>query len=486
MTLYKKKTTTISLKHLFIIQLLFWHDYRIVFSTTYKIIMNQKVSIFTILYLAFSSLMFGQKKWSLDECIAFALKNNLVISNNQYTENANKESHRQSIRSLLPNLNANNFYNKSFGRSIDPNTNTISNNSNFSNNYWLELGLDLFQGFKKINTIKATKLAYLASQEDTKQEKYLLGFRVMNAYYDILYFQEALEISKQQVSISELNYKTIDKKINLGVSAKSDLYEAESILFTDKLQTTKNENDLMAAKLKLIQEMNLEGSTDINIQSNTLEQYSEKNTSNFQVDSIYRKAINFLPIIASNELKVKEAKTQIKVSRGDYYPILRFGYSVGSRYLETNRDTSGNTIGFTEQFDQNLYKSITLSLNIPIFNGGIKRSEVRQKKIALLRAENTLKTQKQEVLKTIQDLVLKQYSLTNEYSQSKLKVASQELAFTTAQKKYDRGIINAYELFTAKNLFATAKNENLQIKLSLLLNKKTLDFYKGMPILKIQ
>ena len=62
---------------------------------------------------------------------------------------------------------------------------------------------------------------------------------------------------------------------------------------------------------------------------------------------------------------------------------------------------------------------------------------------------------------------------------------SQRLAFITAQKKYDRGIINAIELFTAKNLYATAENENLQIKLSLLLNEKTLDFYSGIPIINI-
>nr|BFF38219.1 TolC family protein [Tenacibaculum mesophilum] len=448
--------------------------------------MNQKIKFFTTLFLVFTQLMFSQKKWSLDECISFALKNNLLLTDNQYNINSNKETHRQSIRSLLPNLNAYTDYNIRYGRSIDPNTNAVSTNDFFSNNYSLELSLDLFQGFKKINTIKANKLAYLASQKDSDQQKYLLGFRVMSAYYDILYFQEVLEISKQQVSVSETNYTAVDKKVSLGVSAKSDLYEAESLLLTDRLQVTKSENDLMGAKLKLIQEMNLEGVTSIDIHSSALELYSERKASEFQVDSIYGKAINFLPIIESNELKVKEAKAQVKVSRGNYYPILRFRSGIGSGYFETNTDSDGNTISFSEQFDTNTFKYIAFSLNVPIFNGWTQRSDVKQKKITLLQAENTLKTQKQEVLKTIQDLVLKQYSLAAEYSQSNLKVKSQRLAFITAQKKYERGIINAIELFTAKNLFATAENENLQIKLSLLLNEKTLDFYKGMPIFNIQ
>ena len=76
-------------------------------------------------------------------------------------------------------------------------------------------------------------------------------------------------------------------------------------------------------------------------------------------------------------------------------------------------------------------------------------------------------------------------SLLVELVQSNQKMEAQNLAFTIAQKRYEKGMINALELFTAKNLFASAQNENLQVKLRSEINKSTLDFYRGLPVFNI-
>ena len=62
---------------------------------------------------------------------------------------------------------------------------------------------------------------------------------------------------------------------------------------------------------------------------------------------------------------------------------------------------------------------------------------------------------------------------------------TQRLAFSIAQKRYEKGMINAIELGQAKTLFATAQNQNLQAHLRLLVNNSTLDFYRGLPIFNI-
>jgi len=38
---------------------------------------------------------------------------------------------------------------------------------------------------------------------------------------------------------------------------------------------------------------------------------------------------------------------------------------------------------------------------------------------------------------------------------------------------------------TAKNLFASAQNENLQVTLRSEINRSTLDFYRGLPVFNI-
>ena len=85
----------------------------------------------------------------------------------------------------------------------------------------------------------------------------------------------------------------------------------------------------------------------------------------------------------------------------------------------------------------------------------------------------------------MQQLVQDNIALQTEASQSESQLRSQELAFSIANKKYEKGLINALELFQAKNIFATAQNTNLQVQLRLKVNIRTLDFYNGLPIFNI-
>ncbi|MEP2279549.1 TolC family protein [Maribacter sp.] len=447
--------------------------------------MNRKFKITTILLLSIWSSIMAQDSWTLDECVAFALEHNLQLNDFKYTDQANRETYRQSVRNLLPSVNASSSYLINYGRAEDPNTGTFVNQDFYSNNYSLESSIDLFQGFQKINAIKASKLLYKATQEEVLQQKYLLAFRVMQAFYDIQFFEGLVEISKEQLTVSQSNYNLVEKQVELGLKAGADLYEAESLLLTDKLNVTQSNNQLASAKLTLIQEMNLENTSDITIHKDLEEIVSKFNSQEIKSDSVYTEAREFLPLIKAQEFRTKAAKKQVAISRGRLYPSLSFFAGIGTGYFETTRDTLGNTLPFRQQFRDNTSQYLGLNLNVPISNGWSARSRIKQSKIEKLRAENNLKTQEQELFQTIQQLVQEYNSLLVELVQSNQKMEAQNLAFTIAQKRYEKGLINALELFTAKNLYASAQNENLQVKLRSEINKSTLDFYRGLPVFDI-
>lgn len=447
--------------------------------------MNQKINKISLVLLLISSQLFSQEKWTLNDCVSYAVGHNLQLNDFKYNSQSNKETRNQSVRSLLPTINATGDYNVRFGRSVDPNNNEIVNTDFFSNNYTLEFRMDLFKGFQNINTIKLSKLLYNANKQETLQQKYLLAFRVMSAFYDILFYEGLTEISIEQQSLSQANYDLVNRQIELGIKAGADLYEAESRLLADKLKVTQSKNQLNAAKLKLIQEMNLENALDISIISEESSWVNELDISNEKSDSIFSKAMTFMPIIEAKELRVKAAKKQVAVSRGGLFPTLSLYGGYGTGYFQTLTNANGETIPFKDQFRDNTFKFIGISLNIPITNGWSSHSKIKQQKITLLREENNLELQEQELFKTINELVLKYKSLIVEYEQSNQKVKAQLLSFETAQKKHEKGLISSLELYTSKNLLGNAQNENLQVKLLLEVNKKTLDFYKGLPIFNI-
>lgn len=426
----------------------------------------------------------SQETWTLDQCVAHALEHNLQIKNTVLDRESDQESYRQAIRDLLPSVSASTDYTIRYGRSADPNTNDYVNTDFYSNNYSLGGSLDLFRGFQKLNSIRASKFIYQSTKEELLQQKFLLAFRVMNAFYDIRFQEGLLANSLEQLQIARDNYETVSKKVELGLLAGADLYEAEANLLGDQLLVTQNRNLLATAKLVLIQEMNLEGTDDIILQE-SLDPLPEDGRDSLELDSLYQKARSFVPLVKSQEYLVDAAKKELQASRGTLYPSLALVAGYGTSYFETNVDENGNVIPFKTQFNDNTSKYVGAQLSIPISNGWSAHSKVKQQKIAYLKQKNALEIQEQELFKILQQLLQDQSSLITEYDQSRQKVRAQELSFTIAQKRYEKGMINALELFQAKNLYGTAQNENLEVSLRLKVNQKTLDFYRGLPVFNI-
>jgi outer membrane protein len=444
-------------------------------------IMSLKTYVTTLLlFTAFIGV--SQEVWTLEQCVDYAIEHNLQVKNTSYNNESSRESYRQSVRDLLPSVNGSTDYSIRYGRSADPQTNDFVNTQFFSNNYSLNANLDLFRGFQKLNTIRASKFIYKATQEDILQEKFLLAFRVMSAYYDIKFFEGLVANSLEQLEISQGNYDLVKKQVELGLMAGADLYGAESNLLGDKLLLTQNRNQLTNAKLALIQEMNLTEASDIKLKESLEEPLVNEDVA---LDSLYQSARGFVPLVKSQEYRVTAAKKQLQATRGGLFPSLSLFAGYGTSYFETNVDENGNVIPFRTQFSDNTSKFVGAQLNIPISNGWSNHSRVKQQKIAYMQAKNNLEIQEQELFQLLQQLVQDNRALIAEYEQSAKQVESQQIAFTIAQKRYEKGLINALELFQAKNLYGVAQNQNLQVGLRLKVNQSTIDFYNGLPIFNI-
>ena len=235
-----------------------------------------------------------------------------------------------------------------------------------------------------------------------------------------------------------------------------------------------------------MQEMNLEYINTIEILPGLINAGENEANDLQDQEAIFNAAKDFIPIIKAEELKVAASKKQLAMARGSLYPSLSLyaGYRTG--YFETNMNTvTGEVIPFNDQITDNASRFVGVSLNIPISNGWSGRSRIKQQKVAMMRADNALAVQKQQMYQLIQQLVQEANALQSEYKQSSQRTEAQVLSFNIAQKRYEKGLISIIELNQSKNLLANARNENLQVQLRLMTNKSTLDFYKGLPVFNI-
>ncbi len=88
-----------------------------------------------------------EKKWTLEDCINYAVANNLGLKRQILQTETAEANFLKSKMDVLPSLNLGSDARIGFGRSVDPVTNLITFKQNISNSYSLNTNLDLFRGF---------------------------------------------------------------------------------------------------------------------------------------------------------------------------------------------------------------------------------------------------------------------------------------------------------------------------------------------------
>ena len=434
-----------------------------------------------ILLMLTGSVLFAQQKWSLEECIDYALKNNLDIESRRIASESNKEILAQSKRNRLPYIDAGTNYNINFGKSVDPNTNDVTYNSFASNSYSLSGSVPLFDGFIRNNQIAYNRFIYRAGLAKEETRKIEIAFLVMNAFHNSLYYKGLLEIVEEQKELSELNLEKVTKETEVGISAKTDILEIEARLAEEELMVIRTSNNLEASLLDLKRAMNYPVDQELMLQDlNDIRYASSAVFEN--ADSVYSMAVKHLPGVEAQQQELKAVEKNLAIGRGQLSPSVSLSGGYYTGYYETRTDETGNPISFRDQFSNNASQSVGVRLSIPIFARWKTRSEIKLSKLDLEAKKVELQNYKNQLYYEIESYCQELSATSAEYLQAKKQTESNELAFEVAQKKKEQGLINILDFYTSKNLLSNAQGELLRTKLQYIIKRKTIDFYMGKPV----
>ncbi|MFA6770952.1 MAG: TolC family protein [Bacteroidales bacterium] len=451
-------------------------------------------SLFLITFICFTlSFTLNHKtasaqNMSLNQCISYALENNLSYENQKIESNIHKEMFNQSKRDFLPNINAGSTGNQQYGRSIDPTTNTFVNQSFFSMNFYLDAQIDIFKGFTQINRAKYQKLNYLIAVEEIKQKEIEIAFAVMDRYYDVLYFNNLTEIVEEQVRLTLLNLNKTEKLIELGLKAESDLLEmkAQEAAEQHNLIVAENQRDL--ALLALIKLMNYPATDNLHLEN---ELALTSTYTLLDANSIYEIALTHIPSVQRANLDLESSQKNIAIAIGNLVPRLALGTGVYTNFADSRKELIEpnnpanqlmQTIPFKDQWSQNMAKSIYLGIQIPIFNRWSVQSKVKQAKMERQLATNRQKEEQQNLYQLINEDIQQIKSLTKQRDQLLAKKSAFEQAYTISEKKLQQGLISVIEFYTAKNQLAQSKADWMRTLLQLKIKEKTVQFYLGQKI----
>lgn len=429
-----------------------------------------------------SGTVFGQQPWSLEQCISYALENNITIKQQELNVKVSENQLTQSRLGALPNLNLSGGHNYSFGRTTNFITNQKERIDIQSTNATLSTQVILFNGFQIRNTQKQNALNLAANLIDVEKLKNNISLNIAAAYLQILFSQELLESSKKQKELTQLQIDRTSQLVKAGSLPEGNLLEIEAQLASDELQVVNYQNQLDMAYLTLTQILDFKTPEGFSIQQPNLEGFVES-TPTSSPSNIFGEAASFLPQIKSAELRVQSAEKGVIIAKGGMSPRLALGASYGTgaqkKILSSNDGTSNP---FWDQIKDNANTTVGFSLSVPIFNGWQVKTSIANSLISLDNARYNLEQEKNYLYKDIQQAYTDALAAQKKYKATEKNVTALEEAFRYSEQRFSLGLVTSLDYTTSKTRLTKAQADLLSAKYEYIFKTKILDFYRGNPL----
>jgi outer membrane protein len=452
---------------------------------------NNFLFLTAFLVLSAGNVFSQQKEWSLEECIKYAIDNNIQIKQQELQTKYQKNALELSKLKLLPSLNGQATHNYSFGRALDQSTYQYTDHQTVQSNYfYLGGSLNIFSGLQNLNTIKMNQYTLLANDEDLKNTIDNVSLNVALYYLQILLNKELVSATENQLSITLQQIDKTKKMVDAGSVARGNLLQIESQAAQEELQliNMKNQLDISVLNLTQILELKTPEGFEIIVPSISVD------TNSFisgNVDDIYNISEQVRPEIKSAEFKLKASQYDLKVAIGGRSPRLTMNHSWSTQYSNIRKQVVGidpitgpiyGKYNFVDQFSDNINYGLGVSMNIPILNGWQVNKNISNSRISIENSAYTLDAAKKQLYKNIQQAYADAVASLKKFTASKKAVVSMEESFRYTEQKFNVGMVTPVDYNAAKTQLLNAQSDMSQAKYEYIFKTKVLDFYKGLQL----
>ena len=432
--------------------------------------------LFFLSILLASTFVFSQKKWTLRECVDYAVKNNLQVINNQYNNDIQSKNLAMAKNDYLPTVSGSVSNSASFGQTQGF-TGSIGRNDNFNNSANIGANMQVYNGGRIRKTAEKSQYDLTASLLDTEKTKNDVSLQVAQLYLQVLLNKEVKKITDESVNNAEKVLNRAKITTEVGTTAKTVEAEATASLAREKQRQKSAEIDIERSLFNLAMLLQLKEFKEFDVQEVPLPRMLAAPLNS--TDNIINTAYENQPQVKAAETRILSAQKQIEIANTAFYPSLLVSAGLSTSY-QNLFNYSENT--FSKQYKDNFGQNLGLSLNIPIFNKGNTKLQVEQAKISENIAKNTLEQQKLSVRQDVQKAYFDANANYENFMAAVEAEKSTKLALDFAEKSYEAGRSTIYDLNNARNNYVNAQSTVSQAKYNYIFSMKLLNFYAGIPL----
>jgi outer membrane protein len=474
--------------------------------------MKKSYSYLFFLFLFSLNFVAQTKKWSLEECVDYALKNNITIKQTELELKTADIDKKAAFGSFLPNLNANASHSWNIGLNQNITTGLLENQTTQFTSAGINSNIDIYNGLQNQNRYRRASLSKISAQYQLDKMKDDISLNVANAYLQILFNKEAIKVQQEQLANNEKQLIRTTELVNAGVTPRGDLLDVKATVAGDKQRLVASENALFLSKLSLAQILQLDDYKEFDI--------SEENvavpTSTVMLqkpEDIIEKAKQSRVELKLASANLEIAEKDIKIAKGALQPSLSgfYNYSTRASYsdrvigFELDSDNPTSVIGQVEgtgqnvlqpnfspvlgkpdslfnQFSDNKGHNFGVQLTVPVFNGFSAKNNIERSKVAFERTKIAKQQAELDLERNVHTAITDAKGAFNSYESAQTALEARTEAYNYAKEKYAVGMMNSFDFNQAQTLYLNAQSEVLRTKYDYIFKIKLVEFYFGIPI----
>lgn len=433
------------------------------------------LSIILIIQVFYTGAVVAQglpesKVWSLQDCLDYALENNITIQGKKLDLQSAEINYQQTKYNKLPSVSGSASGNLSNGYSIDPITSDFVNKTITSNSYGINGQLVLYQG-NRLN-LEIEKNSFLTEQAKLYQQQAEnnITLSVLEQYLQALYYFEGIQIAENNLASSKANLDLTTIKFENGAIAKLDLADIETQHAQNQYNLANSQSLYAQQVLRLKQLLELPPEYEFEIEKISLPELTSALPDKMQA---FNDALNILPDVKLYNIQKSVLEKEYSISKAAAKPTLSLGAGVNSGFTNTM------DYNYFTQLHRNFSQQISLSLNIPIFSKFQNRTNTQLAKNNLQQNELNKIAASKTLYSDIETAWLNATTNGAQLLSAKTAKNNAALAYELATKKYEFGGLTPTELNVSRNTYLSNEQTYLQTKYMAVLYRQLLNYYQG-------
>lgn len=422
----------------------------------------------------------AQKQWTMQECIDYAMQNNITLQKARLSQQSAVEDVKGSKGALLPTVSASANQSLGYRPWQDTGSTTVTNGmvntkvdkTYLNGSYGVNAQWTVWNGNKNTNNVKLNKLSGQQAELQVAETANSIQERIAQLYVQILYLDESIKVSKASLETSQKNEERGKEMVEVGKMSKADLAQLTAQRASDEYNVVDAQAQMANYKLQLKQLLELTGEEefDVVIPQTTDDQALAEIPA---LQNVYQQALLSRPEIESSKLAIESSDLNVKIAKAGWLPSL----SLSGSFSTSTNSLSSN--GWSNQMKTNFSTQAGLTLSVPLFDGRQTRTSVNKAKIQRQQAQLDLQDQQKTLYQTIEGYWLDANTNQQRFRAAQTTVESEQQSYDLLAEKFNLGLTNIIELMNGKDKLLSAQQNRLQSKYQTILNQQLLRFYSG-------